>query len=51
MRNGINNSELRVPSLNAELMEEKLISELYQEADEILAMVMASIKTAKRNKS
>jgi four helix bundle protein len=32
------------------LMDEKMISELYQEADEILAMVVASIKTAKRNK-
>ena len=36
--------------VEAGLMEEKLVSELYREADEILAMVVASIKTAKRSK-
>jgi len=30
------------------LMTEKQITDLYHEADEILAMVVASIKTAKR---
>jgi four helix bundle protein len=32
------------------LVNENRISDLYQEADEILAMVVASIKTARRNK-
>jgi four helix bundle protein len=34
--------------VEAGLMEEKRIADLYQEADQILAMVVASIKTAKR---
>ena len=34
----------------AGLMEQKLVADLYSEADEILAMVVASIKTAKRGK-
>lgn len=37
--------------IEAGLMEEKLISELYREADEILSMVIASIKTSKRRKN
>ena len=32
------------------LMSEKRVAHLYQEADEILAMVVASIKTAKKNR-
>ena len=36
--------------METELLKEDLISDLYQEADEILAMVVASIKTARRNK-
>ena len=36
--------------IEAGLMKEDLVSELYREADEILAMVVASIKTAKRRK-
>jgi len=34
--------------VESDLMKESLVSPLYQEADEILAMVVASIKTAKR---
>ena len=37
-------------SVEAGLMEEKLISELHKEADEILSIVIASIKTARRRK-
>ena len=36
--------------METELLKEDRISDLYQEADEILAMVVASIKTARRNK-
>ena len=36
--------------VEAGLMKESRISELYQEADEILSMVVTSIKTAKRRK-
>ena len=36
--------------VEAGLMEEKLISELHKEADEILSIVVASIKTARRGK-
>jgi len=36
--------------VEAGLMEQNLISDLYQEADEILAMVVASIKTARKHK-
>ncbi len=36
--------------VEAGLMNEDLVSELYQEADEILSMVVASIKTARRRK-
>ena len=36
--------------LESGLMPENRISELYQEADEILAMVVASIKTARKRK-
>ena len=36
--------------VEADLMKESLVSALYQEADEILAMVVASIKTAKRTR-
>lgn len=36
--------------VDAGLMKEDLVSTLYQEADEILAMVVASIKTARRGK-
>lgn len=36
--------------VEAGLMEESLISDLYQEADEILAMVVASINTARKRK-
>jgi hypothetical protein len=32
------------------LVKEDLVSDLYEEADEILAMVVASIKTARRRK-
>ncbi len=35
----------------ARLMEESLISDLYQEADEILAMVVASINTARKGRN
>ena len=34
--------------IEAGLLEEHLVSTLYQEADEILAMVVASIKTARK---
>lgn len=37
--------------IEAGLMKEDLVSGLYQEADEILAMVVASIKTAKRTRN
>lgn len=36
--------------VEAGLMKEDLVSTLYQEADEILAMVVASIKTARRTR-
>jgi four helix bundle protein len=36
--------------IEAELMEEELLAELYREAGEILAMVVSSIKTAKKRK-
>ncbi|MFP4086921.1 MAG: hypothetical protein ACLFUL_09015 [Desulfobacteraceae bacterium] len=36
--------------IEAGLMEEPLISDLYQEADEILAMVVASINTARKGR-
>ena len=36
--------------VEVELMKESLVSALYQEADEILAMVVASIKTVKRTR-
>jgi len=36
--------------MEAGIMGESLVSDLYQEADEILAMVVASIKTAKGRK-
>ena len=36
-------------SVESGLMTENLVSALYQEADEILAMVVASIRTAKRS--
>ena len=36
--------------VEAELMKEELIRDLYREADEVLAMVVASIRTAKRRK-
>ena len=36
--------------IEARLMEEKRISELYQEANEILSMVVASIKTVRKRK-
>lgn len=34
--------------VEAGLMEQKLVADLYSEADEILAMVVASIKTARK---
>lgn len=37
--------------VEAGLMKEKRIADLYQEADQILAMVVASIKTAKRTQN
>ena len=36
--------------METKLLKESRISDLYQEADEILAMVVTSIKTARRNK-
>jgi hypothetical protein len=36
--------------IEAGLIEEKQISDLYKEANEILAMVVASIKTARKRK-
>jgi len=36
--------------VEAELMDKKRVWPLYQEADEILAMVVASIKTARKGK-
>ena len=36
--------------VEADLMSEKRISDLYNEADEILAMVVSSIKTARKRK-
>jgi len=36
--------------VEAGLMDEKQISALYNEADEILAMTVSSIKTARKNK-
>lgn len=36
--------------VETKLLKESRISDLYQEADEILAMVVTSIKTARRNK-
>jgi four helix bundle protein len=35
--------------VEAGLTEENLVTELYQEADEILAMVVASIRTARKH--
>jgi len=36
--------------VEAGLMKEELVSDLYREADEILSMVVASIKTARKRK-
>ena len=36
--------------VEARLMKEELVTNLYKEADEILSIVIASIKTAKKNK-
>ena len=35
--------------VEADLMKEDLVSALYQEADEILSMVVASIRTARKH--
>ena len=37
--------------VESELMPKTLMGDLYQEADEILAMTVASIKTAKRRRN
>jgi four helix bundle protein len=37
--------------VEADVMKESLVAALYQEADDILAMVVASIKTAKRTRN
>lgn len=36
--------------VDAVIMEERLVADLYNGADEILAMVIASIKTARKRK-